>query len=70
MVGVHFLLGNTCGDCSMTKTEAIDKVLRVINNRLAMMSKPMREEAFQLCEEYAITARELLERTEKKTYNT
>lgn len=54
----------------MTKTEAIDKVLRVINNRLAMMSKPMREEAFQLCEEYAITARELLERMEKKAYNT
>lgn len=50
----------------MTKSEAIDKVLRVINNRLAMMSKPMRDEAFSLCTEFAITARELLERVEER----
>lgn len=50
----------------MTKTEAIDKVLRVLNNRMAIMSKPMREEAFSLCAEYAITARELLERVEER----
>lgn len=50
----------------MTKNEAIDKVLRVINNRMAMASKPMREEAYQLCADYAITARDLMERAEER----
>jgi len=46
----------------MTKAEAIDKVLRILGNRMAMMSRPMREEAYSLCADYALTARELLDR--------
>jgi hypothetical protein len=53
----------------MTKTEAIDKVLRVINNRLAIMSKPMREEAYALCFEYQLTANDLLGRMEERALN-
>ena len=49
----------------MTKTEAINKVLTVIKNRMAMASKPMRDEADALCAEYALTARDLLERQEE-----
>lgn len=50
----------------MTKTEAIDKVLRVINNRMAMMSKPMLAEAHVLCFEYQLTVDDLLKRAEER----
>ena len=50
----------------MTKTEAIDKVLLVVNNRMAMMSKPMREEAYALSLEYQLTASDLLRRMEER----
>ena len=53
----------------MTKAEAIDKVLRILGNRMAMMSKPMMEEAYSLCADYALTARELLEAQQERNMN-
>lgn len=53
----------------MTKTEAIDKVLRVLNNRMAMMSNPMRDEAYALCFEYQLTVDDLLKRMEERSRN-
>lgn len=53
----------------MTKNEAIDKVIFIIRNRMAMMSKPMREEAYSLCNEYGLTAKELLARVEERLWN-
>ena len=44
-----------------TKEQAIIKILKVLNNRMAVMSKPMRDEALTLAEENGITAKELLE---------
>ena len=45
----------------MTKEEAIVKILKVLNSRMAVMSKPMRDEALTLAEEYGITTKELIE---------
>ncbi len=53
----------------MTKDEAINKVLIVIKSRMAMASKPMRDEAYALCAEYALTARDLLEVQEERNMN-
>lgn len=45
----------------MTKEEAIVKILKVLNSRMAVMSKPMRDEALTLAEEYGINAKDLIE---------
>ena len=45
----------------MTKTQAIVKILKVLNSRMAVMSKPMRDEALTLAEEHGITAKDLIE---------
>jgi hypothetical protein len=45
----------------MTKEEAIVKILKVLNSRMAVMSKPMRDEVLTLAEEYGITAKDLIE---------
>ena len=45
----------------MTKEQAIIKILKVLNSRMAIMSKPMRDEAFTLAEEHGITVAELIE---------
>ena len=45
----------------MTKEQAIIKILKVLNSRMAIMSKPMRDEALTLAEEYGITVAELIE---------
>lgn len=45
----------------MTKEQAIIKILKVLNSRMAVMSKPMRDEALTLADEYGITAKELIE---------
>ena len=45
----------------MTKEQAIIKILKVLNSRMAVMSKPMRDEALTLAEEYGITAKDLIE---------
>lgn len=49
----------------MTKSEAIDKVLRVLTSRMAMMSNPMRQKAYLLCFEYQLTVDDLLKRAEE-----
>ena len=49
----------------MTKEEAIVKILKVLNSRMAVMSKPMRDEALTLAEEYGITAKDLIEQWAK-----
>ena len=45
----------------MTKEQAIIKILKVLNSRMAVMSKPMRDEALTVAEEYGITAKDLIE---------
>ena len=45
----------------MTKEQAIIKILKVLNSRMAVMSKPMKDEALTLAEEYGITVAELIE---------
>ena len=45
----------------MTKEQAIVKVLKVLNSRMAVMSKFMRDEALTVAEEYGITAKDLIE---------
>ena len=45
---------------SMSKDEAIIKVLRVLRNQSAAVNKPNREEALTLAEEHGITAKELI----------
>lgn len=45
----------------MTKEQAIIKILKVLNSRMAVMSKPMRDEALTLADEYGITAKDLIE---------
>ena len=44
----------------MTKEQAIIKILKVLNSRMAVMSKPMRDEALTVAEEYGITVKELI----------
>jgi hypothetical protein len=46
---------------TMTKEQAIVKILKVLNSRMAVMSKPMRDEALTVAEEYGITAKDLIE---------
>lgn len=45
----------------MTKEQAIIKILKVLNSRMSVMSKPMRDEALTLAEAYGITVKELIE---------
>ena len=45
----------------MTKEEAAIKILKVLNSRMAVMSKPMRDEALTVAEECGITVKELIE---------
>ena len=40
---------------------AILKILKVLNSRMAVMSKPMRDEALTLAEEHGINAKDLIE---------
>lgn len=49
----------------MSKEEAIVKILKVLNSRMAVMSKPMRDEALTLAEEYGINAKDLIEQWTK-----
>ena len=49
----------------MTKEEAIVKILKVLNSRMAVMSKPMRDEALTLAEKYRINAKDLIEQWTK-----
>lgn len=49
----------------MSKEEAIIKILKVLNSRMAVMSKPMRDEALTLAEEYGINAKDLIEQWTK-----
>lgn len=53
----------------MTKTEAIDKVLRVLKTPMVMMSKSVRDEAYALCFEYQLTVDDLLKRAEERAKN-
>ena len=43
------------------KDAAILKILKVLNSRMAVMSKPMRDEALTVAEEYGITVEDLIE---------
>jgi hypothetical protein len=43
------------------KKNAVLKILKVLNSRMAVMSKPMRDEALTLAEEYGINAKDLIE---------
>lgn len=45
----------------MTKEEVIVKILKVLNSRMAVMSKPMRDEALTLAEEHGINVEDLIE---------
>ena len=45
----------------MNKEEAIVKVLKVLNSRMTVMCKPVRDEALTLAEEYGINAKDLVE---------
>ena len=49
----------------MNKEEAIVKVLKVLNSRMAVMCKPVRDEALTLAEEHGITVKELIDEYEK-----
>ena len=44
----------------MTKEEAITKILKVLNSRMAVMSKPMRDEALTLAIEYGVIVNDLI----------
>jgi hypothetical protein len=44
----------------MTKEEAIIKILKVLNSRMAVMS-PAKNEALNVSEQYGITATDLIE---------
>ena len=45
----------------MTKEQAIIKILKVLNSRMSVMCKPVRDEALTLAEEHDITAKDLIE---------
>ena len=47
------------------KDAAILKILKVLNSRMAVMSKPMRDEALTVAEEYGITVKDLIEQWTK-----
>ena len=57
----------TTTNTTMTKEEAIVKILKVLNSRMAVMSKPMRDEALTLAEEHSINTKDLIEAWEKIT---
>ena len=44
----------------MTKEQAILKILKVLKSPMMVMSKPNRDEALTLAEEYGITVTELI----------
>lgn len=44
----------------MTKEQVIVKILKVLNSRMAAMSKPMRDEALTIAEKYGITVKDLI----------
>ena len=44
----------------MNKEEAIVKILKVLKSPMMVMSKPNRDEALTLAEEYGITVAELI----------
>jgi DNA-binding transcriptional ArsR family regulator len=46
---------------TMTKEEAIVKILKVLKSPMMVMCLPNREEALTLAEEYGITVKELIE---------
>ena len=45
----------------MTKEQAILKILKVLKSPMMVMSKPNKDEALTLAEEYGITAKDLIE---------
>jgi hypothetical protein len=45
----------------MTKEQAIIKILKVLNSRMSVMCKPVRDEALTLAEEHGIMVAELIE---------
>jgi len=45
----------------MTKEEAIVKILKVLKSPMMVMSKPNKDEALTLAEEYGLTAKDLIE---------
>jgi hypothetical protein len=45
----------------MSKEEAIVKILKVLKSPMMVMSKPNRDEALTLAEEYGIMAKDLIE---------
>lgn len=47
------------------KEQAIVKILKVLNSRMAVMSKPMRDEALTLALEHGIMAKDLIEQWAK-----
>ena len=54
-------VGKNYLDHLMNKDEATIKILKVLNSRMAVMSKPMRDEALTLAEEHGINAKDLIE---------
>ena len=50
----------TTTNTNMTKEQAILKILKVLKSPMMVMSKPNRDEALTLAEEYGITVTELI----------
>jgi len=44
-------------------------ILKILRNGMALMSKPMVEEALTLEREYGITAEELIKKAQEQAYN-
>lgn len=44
-------------------------ILKILRNRMALMSSPMVEEALTLAKEYGITAEELIKKAQEQAYN-
>ena len=44
-------------------------ILKILRNRMAIMSKPMVDEALTLAREYGITAEELIKEAQEQAYN-
>lgn len=51
----------TTTNTTMTKQEAIVKILKVLKNAMLVVNKHNRDEALTLAEEYGITAKDLIE---------
>ena len=51
----------TTTNTTMTKEQAIIKILKVLKNAMLVVNKHNRDEALTLAEEYGITAKELIE---------